>query len=241
MDDIPLLCLDLIVSKILDREGSHKLAKHAATMASVGNPTCTTIARILWEYIDPGCTVKARKLYEKKLVDWRSFAESSIPPVPTIVITMENKATEIKEICAALNCKRSGTKAEMLTSIQDKINNLTISRAEKIDSMKNRPKMPACYVTKTMRDIIIENRNKKIAATTAKKDYMLSEKDLGKLTCETMKNPHYRSGPLMRLYKWIDVIEASVKKHGDIRAAREKREARTAKTQATKSRPKAAS
>jgi len=48
-----------------------------------------------------------------------------------------------------------------------------------------------------------------ITSTKAKSEYKLNEKDLSPLKGTLLANPHYRSGPPMRLYSLVDVVKAS--------------------------------
>lgn len=249
---LPLLCIHTIVEKISnnaygEREQAHRLCKHAANIALVGNPTFTMVARMLWEVLDSGCTRNARAVYEKSIVEWHCFKEnyenivSKVPAVPAVSVTMENTAQEIKSVCAGLGCKRSGTKAQMLSEIASAVSQKERERSKKIEDLKKRyeraPRMPACFVTQKMRNLVAERRSTMMTATRAKSEYMLSEKDLDKLACTHKKNPHYRSGPPMRLYRLTDLLDAVDEKFGsekNIALEREKREQRTAKAQATR-------
>jgi hypothetical protein len=68
-----------------------------------------------------------------------------------------------------------------------------------------------------------------ITATDAKKTYCVTEDDLDAVSYEARANPHYRSGPMMRLYRVRDVVVAAYEKHGGaagLAAAQTHREAR---------------
>ncbi len=77
MDEIPLLCLDLIAQKVLvDLPPSlHHIA--AAHMSMVGNADCTRMAHMMWETLEPGCTARAHDEYEVQQAAWESCKNSS--------------------------------------------------------------------------------------------------------------------------------------------------------------------
>lgn len=247
-----MLCVTMIVDKMAinkhgEKEQIHRLSKHAAYMALIGDASFTMMARMLWEIIDTGCTKHARDSYRKQIDEWNSFKVNYENIVTNATkfyenkLTLQNKADEIKKVCIEFGCKRSGTKADMLAEISKTIKTKNDKVLETLASLKKQydtePVMPACYITQNMRDMIVERTTKRITASTAKSEYMLSEKELEALGCELRVNPHYRSGPPMRLYKLIDVLDASDKKYGSLlnkKLAKEKRGARTAKAQATK-------
>lgn len=54
----------------------------------------------------------------------------------------------------------------------------------------------------------------RITATDAKTTYCLTEGDLDGVLYEPCRNPHYRSGPPMRLYNVRDVVVAAYERHG---------------------------
>ncbi len=83
------------------------------------------------------------------------------------------------------------------------------------------------------------NEGERITATDAKRTYCLTEEDLEGLVYEPRRNPHYRSGPPMRLYEVREVVVAAYEKHGGqaglaaVQAAsRDRREARVARQEA---------
>ena len=57
------------------------------------------------------------------------------------------------------------------------------------------------------------NEGERVTATEAKKTYCLTDEDLDGLVYEPRRNPHYRSGPPMRLYEVRDVVVAAYEKH----------------------------
>lgn len=78
--------------------------------------------------------------------------------------------------------------------------------------------------------------HKQITATRAKSEYKVTEQDLAVLECRRAKNPHYRTGPEMRIYKEIDVYNVAIEKYGSeegLLHALEKSRERGAKARAT--------
>lgn len=62
-----------------------------------------------------------------------------------------------------------------------------------------------------------KTEQKRICASTARKEYNLSETDLSNLECDYVRNPHYRSAPQMRLY-----LESEVKEYAEKKAEQQK-------------------
>lgn len=61
-------------------------------------------------------------------------------------------------------------------------------------------------------DAVVVVDEQRITVTHAKSAYKLNEEDLKGLDCLYVRNPHYRSGPQMRLYRVCDLIEVSNRK-----------------------------
>lgn len=59
-----------------------------------------------------------------------------------------------------------------------------------------------------------DDEGERITATDAKKTYCLNDDDLDDLAYEPRRNPHYRSGPPMRLYEVRDLVVVAIRKHG---------------------------
>jgi XPA protein C-terminus len=58
------------------------------------------------------------------------------------------------------------------------------------------------------------DHGRRITATEAKATYCLREEDVDALVYEERRNPHYRSGPPMRLFSVRDVVVAAYERHG---------------------------
>lgn len=78
MDELPVLCLELIAEKVLNDlpQNLHHIA--AGQLALVGNRDFTTMARKIWDVIEPGCMQREKEAYHEKLAEWeRLFLEAS--------------------------------------------------------------------------------------------------------------------------------------------------------------------
>jgi hypothetical protein len=128
----------------------------------------------------------------------------------------------VHRTCRTLHCGVTGTKAILWNNIQESLKKYELEYNKKLETMRKKcdkkPTMPKCYISKDMRNKIFKDKMRKITASTAKSVHRLSEKDLEKLNCDYVDNPHYRSGPSMRLYRLIDVEKAVKEKYGSKKA-----------------------
>jgi hypothetical protein len=81
---------------------------------------------------------------------------------------------------------------------------------------------------------VLQDYDRRVSRTTSKKEFDLKDADIEHLTYTTAVNPHYRSGPRMRLYLLRDCIQVAVQKHGSFDEVRQALRDKTLKSEARK-------
>lgn len=84
--------------------------------------------------------------------------------------------------------------------------------------------LQVCPLNDAIRVLFKEEYNKRITASRAITEYLLTEDDLTKMKCEMVRNPHYRSAASMRLYLLREVRAYCQQKYGSLEDERVRRE-----------------
>jgi hypothetical protein len=215
MDKLPPLCQELILKNLTEKD--YQICLYAANCALVGNNAFTNLAQLLWEIVDPGCTDHAYTTLEKEIDNWQLLNDNfqtnldAIPKPKTIPPNITSKST-IKDLRATLlefNIKKScSLKADYWELLQA---SAQIAQADYTNALKDLelkkdtyPTLSKCFIRPDKRlkikKVKTDYKTKRITATKAKTEYMLTEKELKTINCELVRNPHYGSAAPMRLY-----------------------------------------
>ena len=240
MNSLPQDCLELIVNKLLNQTPKCDYHKVAASMILVDKQTFQSLAHLIWETIEPGCTQKGQDKHEKDKYEKDKYEkdkhekdkyEKSIKTIPTAP-PQDSKVVILRAFCREIGCSPSGSKQTL---------NENIAKALKKQIELNKPRKNSCPLSKDAIQCILEKQEKYTTYTNAKSKYLLSDKDLKLLECKLCTNPHYRSGPPMRLYKVVELERLQFKKFQDANAIEKqkgklklKREARVETIQKSK-------
>lgn len=238
---LPPLCLELVCAAVerddvLDEPRPAALvARDAAACARVGCPRFTSIAWALFERLDPGCTshacreLQARRASHAQFLA-REYAEAVAAveaeyaeAVPSPHATASSTVAVLKAECKRLGAGVTGTKAALWANLQRRQEAAAEARERTLRSLDARraraPALARCPVRKEARAELASFFTRSVTASTAKKDHGLSERDLQRLPCREVRNPHYRCAAPMRLYPLRDVYEASRRKKATARAS----------------------
>ena len=232
MDELPILCIDKITQYLAGKDPPKRLVKESARCALVGNSVFTTIAHMLEEKIDPGCTRKAQDDFKKRYSEWEDFVrnfDSKMALLSTVDPT--KKLPELKQQCRSLGISPTGTKPQLCA----RLNEYAIKEKNKLQERRdNPPTLQKCFVTPEMRKEIFNKRMERATATDAKSRFMLNDKDLAKIP-HVVKHNH-RYGGYMRLYLIDDLENFMNQKYKDPEEERARREAMTNKRNETRQR-----
>ena len=252
METIPPLCLDLILNNhIISPNGyaekDYKICIYAANYALVGNQFFTDFARLLWNVVDPKCSDIHHKNYEKELKDWEELNAKyeiyldNIPKPKQSNLLANSKIKEFQEELLKFNIRRkSGNKSDYWKLLQDAIQQDQLRYTKAIEDLEDkrdtRPTLPKCFIRPEIIKKIKNVKEQRITITKAKKEYLLTDKDLESLKYESVQNPHYRSAAPMKLYLLSEIEELHDKKFKnkkELNKAIEKREIKALKAKET--------
>jgi hypothetical protein len=225
MDDLPHLCLELIYNNLIktshgNLEKEYKLSNHAAKYALVGNKMFTKLAELLWEIIEPNCKQVAIKKLQKCHLEWQEFKNNyqsyldKIPKLKLHNLTAQSKVKELKTALLEFNITKSGKrKAEYWEMLESAVNqsNKSIKDLEYIRDTP--PTLSKCWLSKRKINEITRYKQIKISISKARKDYLLTDKELNQLPCD---NKLYSLPDIEELvlnkYKSIEEFDEAIKK-----------------------------
>ena len=203
------------------------VATDAASCALVGSEIFTSVAWALFERLDPGCTEEAARALQERLGAHDRFVaeeydrmvadvEAECSAATQLRVAPTSSLADLKAECKRMGVRVSGTKDVLWRNVQGSIALAQTTRERKLRELEARrlqaPRMPRCPVRAATRAQLSAFFTRSVTASTAKKDYGLSDRELEALPCKLVSNPYYRSAAPMRLYPLIEVYRASRKK-----------------------------
>ena len=189
MDTLPQDCLRLIATELARTDRKYRrvcdVTADLASLALVGAQAFTALGKAVQEALEPDCQERALAEYE----------EGRLPPG----VGEESRLEDMKAVCRDRGLPVSGNKASVWQRL-----------------LAAAPQYPpvSCFLSKRLRSEAVKERNRRVTASAAKVDYMLTDADLASITYTLSPNPVYRSAAPMRLYLVSDIAAAALKKHG---------------------------
>jgi hypothetical protein len=145
---------------------------------------------------------------------------------------------ELQTFAQKIGSRVSGTKQIIWKHIYITIQSIQ-QEAEEQKALSVQSSLSRCFLSNAFREAFQKTNSTLITATTAKKQHLLSDKDLESIPCKLVKNPHYRSGPPMRLYTMRDILDLQFKKYANnLKEARTKRDLTTKRRNETRQQTK---